>query len=175
MRHGLTHKLIAWKPLLRAKNCDWCLGCRKEKDTVPAQRVMQRSWGDRPASRSLYSVAWYEVQQKWFISDEQSEEGAVCSSLAFDDVFVVLWTETGWNSRRPTGKWWREIFQKKATGYWNFAGFFFSLKLTWFSGVPILVTMGMSIVTAAFPSFLLLLTSQASECCVILGLILNLP
>ena len=124
MRHSLTHKLIAWKPLLRAKNCDWCLGCRKEKDTVPAHRVMQRSWGDRPASRSLYSVAWYDVQQKWFISDGQSEEGAVCSSLAFDDVFVVIWIETGWNSRRPTGKWWREIFQKKAMGCRNFAGFF---------------------------------------------------
>lgn len=81
VRHSLTHKLTAQKPLLHSKNWGWCWS--KERREVQSLLTGScREVGERDQHLDCYST-W----QKLFITDEQNEEGAVCSSLAFEDVF----------------------------------------------------------------------------------------
>ena len=87
--HFMGIVFIQWQP--RLKKCAWCsetqsnpqtncseasvtfkelglvLEYRKERGTVPAHRVLQRSWGERPASGLLYNMAKiiYHWRAEW--------------------------------------------------------------------------------------------------------------
>lgn len=158
MRHSLTHTLTARKSLLHSKNCGWCLGYRKEKGTVPAHRVLQRSWGERPASGSLYNMAktihlWWTEWRGSCLSFTGIWGCFLCLYESRLEEIVDTWQQIS------GGRCFRKMGQDAKTSQPSSPLTYSSVVLR--HVLPWVCPLSLQLL------FLVLLSSQESECCVV--------
>lgn len=179
--HFMGIVFIQWQP--RLKNCAWCSETQSNPQTNCSEAsvtfkelglVFGVQKGERyspcsqgPAEKlGRETSIWIAIQHgKNYLSlTSRMKRELFVLHWHLRMFFVVLWIETGGNSRHLTANWWREMFQKNGRGCPNFRPFP-PLTLTWVSGAPVHATMDMSIVVATLLSCVPQLSREWVPCC----------